>query len=81
MDKVDVRAARASLGEMWGLGRPLKAAELGRVLGLRGRDPGAQVLRWERGDDITGPVRVALSMMLAGAVPPTRDRALMPPPH
>lgn len=69
MPDIDMRAARAALGEMWSLGRPLKASEMGRLLGLKGRDPGAQVLKWERGEPITGPVRVAVEMMLDGAIP------------
>jgi hypothetical protein len=38
-----LRAARATLGQMWGLGRPLKMSEMGRALGLGGRDTGKQV--------------------------------------
>jgi hypothetical protein len=67
---IDIRAARATLGHMWGLGRPLHMSELGRALKLRGRDPGATVRDWERRPDtITGPVSVAIEMMLAGARP------------
>ncbi|MBN9008720.1 MAG: hypothetical protein J0H63_00845 [Rhizobiales bacterium] len=55
---------------MWGLGRPLRRSELGRVLRLTGRDPGKQVARWEAGDGPTGPASVAIDMMLAGAMPP-----------
>lgn len=66
----DIRAARAKLGQLWGLGRPLRAAELGRALRLKGRDPGATVLAWEAGTPISGPVSVAIEMMLAGAKPP-----------
>ena len=32
----ELRAARRTLGELWGLGRPLRRTELGRLLGLRG---------------------------------------------
>jgi len=66
-----LRKARATLGSLWGLGRPLRAAELGRLLRLRGRDPGESVLDWEAGAPISGPVSVAIEMMLAGAKPPT----------
>jgi hypothetical protein len=66
----DIRAARGTLGELWGLGRPLYASELARALRLRGRDPGATVLAWEAGTPISGPVSVAIEMMLAGARPP-----------
>lgn len=72
----DIRRARRKLGAMWDLGRPLRAAELGRLLRLQGRDPGATVLAWEAGSPVTGPVSVAVEMMLAGAVPPTMAEAL-----
>jgi hypothetical protein len=52
---------------MWGLGRPLHAAELARALRLQGRDPGRSVLDWEAGKTpISGPVSVAIDAMLAG---------------
>ena len=66
----DIRAARGTLGELWGLGRPSTPLELARALRLRGRDPGATVLAWESGTPISGPVSVAIEMMLAGARPP-----------
>ena len=67
--------ARRSLGMMWGLGRPLHAAELGRALRLGGRDPGESIRDYERGKTrISGPMSVAVEMMLAGAKPPiTQD--------
>jgi hypothetical protein len=56
---------------MWGLDRPLHAAELARALRLAGRDPGLTILRWERGvTTVSGPASVAIDMMLAGAKPP-----------
>lgn len=67
----DMRAARDTLGALWGFGRPLYAAELGRALRLSGRDPGATVRDYERGvTRINGPVSVAVAMFLAGALPP-----------
>lgn len=67
--------ARRTLGELWGLGRPLKASELGRALRLGGRDPGESIRDYERGKTrISGPMSVAVEMMLAGAKPPiTQD--------
>lgn len=67
--------ARRALGEMWGLGRPLHASELGRALRLGGRDPGESIRDYERGKTrISGPMSVAVEMMLAGAKPPiTQD--------
>ena len=66
-----VREARSRLGDLWGLGRPLRASELARALRLKGRDPGQTVLRWESGKaPVSGPASVAIEMMLAGATPP-----------
>lgn len=63
----DIRSARATLGAMWGLGRPLHYSELAAALKLRGRDPGATVRDYERGhSDVSGPVSVAIEAMLAG---------------
>lgn len=63
-------AARAKLGKLAGLDRPLHKSELGRALRLQGRDVGATVNDWERRGTITGPASVAIEMMLAGAEPP-----------
>ncbi len=70
MDGDELREARRTLGEMWGLGRPLFLAEIARALRLKGRDPGNTIAQWERQDGPTGPASVALEMMLAGARPP-----------
>lgn len=71
----DLYAARRTLGMMWGLGRPLHASEMGRALRLGGRDPGESIRDYERGKTrISGPMSVAVEMMLAGAKPPiTQD--------
>lgn len=64
--------AREKLGHMWGFGRPLYAAELGRALGLASRDPGQAVRNWETGETVMpGPAVTALQMMLRGQLPPT----------
>lgn len=66
-----LRDARDRLGLMWGLGRPLHMSEMGRALRLSGRDPGASIRDYERGTTrISGPVSVAVEMMLAGSLPP-----------
>jgi hypothetical protein len=71
MTGAEIREARAKLGTMWGLGRPLGAAELGRLLRLAG-EAGHFVLEMERGKrPVSGPVSVAIEMMLAGCKPPT----------
>lgn len=67
----ELRDARRSLGDLWGLGRPLHASELGRALRLGGRDPGESVRDYERGKTkVSGPMSVAVEMMLAGSLPP-----------
>lgn len=67
----ELRDARATLGELWGFGRPLHAAELGRALRLGGRDPGESIRDYERGKTrISGPMSVAVDLMLKGALPP-----------
>lgn len=76
MTPTQVRKARATLGKMWGLDRPLHASELARALRLKGRDPGATVLSWEAGTPVSGPVSVAIEMMLAGNDPPTKAEAV-----
>lgn len=73
----DIRNARAKLGKMWGLDRPLHAAELGRLLGLKGARPGDSVLDWEAGAPVSGPVSISLWYMLKGDhKPPTFDDAI-----
>lgn len=75
----ELRDARARLGSMWGLGRPLRMAEMGRALRLSGRDPGASIRDYERGTTkISGPVSVAVEMMLAGALPPDGPSVIEP---
>jgi hypothetical protein len=70
-------AARVKLGKMAGLDRQLHKSELGRALRLLGRDPGASINDWERGDGPTGPASVAVEMMLAGASPPDGWEAIL----
>lgn len=63
-------AARAKLGKLAGLDRPLHASELGRALRLKGQRPGDTVMEWQQRGTISGPASVAVEMMLAGAPPP-----------
>lgn len=73
----DMRKARAALGDLYGLARPLTCAELGRLLRLGGRDPGRTVTRWETGaTPIRATAVLAVEMMLAGALPPTLEEAI-----
>lgn len=67
----ELHAARDTLGRLWGFDRPLHASELGKALRLGGRDPGESIRDYERGKTkISGPVSVAVEMMLRGALPP-----------
>jgi hypothetical protein len=62
-----MRAARKTLGEMWGLGRPLTFEEMGRVLGLGGVRPDQSVRRYENGKPaISGPMALAMEALLSG---------------
>jgi hypothetical protein len=66
----NLRTARATLGKLYGLGRPLKASELGRLLRMPGRDPGRSVLDWEYGKyPLNGPAAVAVEALLGGFRP------------
>lgn len=70
MTPQELYAARASLGLRWGLGRPLHASEMGRLLRLAGKDPGESVRDYERGKTgISGPLSVAVEAMLDGYQP------------
>ncbi len=75
----ELRAARGILGEMWGLSGPVPMAALGRVLGLKGRDPGEAIRDWERRAGPTGPAALAVTLMLGGAVPPDLEQLLAGP--
>ncbi len=71
MNPEDLAAARRTLGEMWGKGRPLHLSEMAQALRLGGRDPAESVRDYERGKTrISGPMSVAIEMMLQGAAPP-----------
>jgi len=71
MTPAQLRDARARLGDMWNLGRPLRASEMGRALGLSGRDPGQSVLDYESGKaTISGTGAILVRVYLNGALPP-----------
>ncbi len=66
-----LRQARQKLGEAWGLGRPLKMAEMARACRLGGRDPGATIRDYEDGKTrISGPLSLVVELYLAGVRPP-----------
>jgi hypothetical protein len=67
----ELNEARGRLGVLWNLGRPISMAEMGRALRLGGRDPGESIRDYERGTTrISGPMSVAVELMLSGALPP-----------
>jgi hypothetical protein len=67
----DMKAARANLGEQWGLGRDLNKGEMGRALGLGGKRPDEVIGDYESGKTpIGGPAAMLVRLYLAGARPP-----------
>ena len=72
-----VKSARETLGRAIGLRSPASAADLGRVLRMPGRDPGARVNSWLDGVASPSPAGVfALECVAAGMYPPgALDRA------
>lgn len=78
-----VSAARAKLGRLWGLDRDLTRAELARALDLSPVHGGGFVSKLEIDDEsrratLTGPVRVAIQLMLDGGVPDTMSSVVKP---
>lgn len=70
MTPTELRDARATLGALWGLKRPLHMSEMGRALRLAGRDPGQSIRDYERGaTPISGPISALVEVYLAGAHP------------
>jgi hypothetical protein len=56
---------------MWGFGRAATMGELGRALRLTAGRPGQSIRDMEREKKpISGPLSVAVEMMLEGALPP-----------
>jgi hypothetical protein len=81
---LDIADSRDQLGRMWGLGRSLSRAELARALALSPVHGGSHVSKLELPKDnprratLTGPIAVAIRMMLNGAVPATADSIVKP---
>ena len=71
MEPREIWEARASLGELWGLNRPITWSELGKALRLTGGNPAMSIRDYERGRTIvSGPVSVCIDLFLLGAIPP-----------
>lgn len=74
-----VENARRELGRLWGLERDLTRAELARALKLSDKHGGSHISKLEDGKTaLSGPIEVAIAMMLGGAVPPTADHIVKP---
>lgn len=79
MTPESLRDARATLGYLWGLNRPLRASELGRALKMQGRAD-ETVLIWETGKrPVTGPASVAIQAMLDGWRPKSMSDIILRP--
>ncbi|MDP2214986.1 hypothetical protein [Phenylobacterium sp.] len=80
MTGAEIRDARDTLGKAWGLGRPLKMAEMARACRLGGRDPGATIRDYETGKTkISGPLSLVVELYLAGVRPPEGIEAAIAP--
>lgn len=68
----DLRKARTAIGQLWGLNRPVHAAELGRALRMAKGDPGESIRSYEanRTKLVPGPVAVVVELLLRGSLPP-----------
>jgi hypothetical protein len=79
MPDLDIAQVRVELGQKWGLGRSLTKQELGRALALSPRFGGQHIAKIEAGKTtVSGPVEVAIRMMLKGAKPHTMDDVIKP---
>lgn len=73
----EIAEARRQLGMRWGLDRALTLGELGAVLRLAPASAWSTVGAWEDGKrEPSGPVTVAIEMMLGGADPQHLREAL-----
>ncbi len=74
---LDITAARQELGDRYGLGRPLRKAELARLVGLSDRLGDDWIGRLEKGQGVlSGTVEVVIRMLLAGERSPRHEDAL-----
>lgn len=79
MPDLDIAQVRVELGQKWGFGRSLTKQELGRALALSPRFGGQHIAKIEAGKTtVSGPVEVAIRMMLKGAKPHTMDGVIKP---
>jgi hypothetical protein len=78
-EPLDIADVRVRLGGVWGLDRALTKRELARALALSEKHGDEHVAKMEAGKTaISGPIDVALRMMLGGAKPPTMADVIRP---
>lgn len=76
---LSISKVRDDLGHLWGLERSLTRAELARALDLSPRYGGSHISKLEAGKTtLSGPIEVAIRMMLKGAVPHTMAGVVKP---
>lgn len=79
MSGLDITEVRVKLGEVWGLDRPITKREMARALMLSDKYGDEHVAKMENGKTtVSGPIEVALRMMLDGAKPPTMSDVIKP---
>jgi hypothetical protein len=78
-EPLDIGDVRVRLGAVWGLDRPVTKRELARALALSDKYGDEHVAKMENHKTaVSGPIDVALRMMLAGAKPPTMADVIKP---
>jgi hypothetical protein len=78
-EPLDIADVRVRLGGVWGLDRDVTKRELARALHLSPKYGDEHVAKMENHKTaISGPIDVALRMMLAGAKPPTMADVIKP---
>jgi hypothetical protein len=76
---LSIPLVREDLGRIWGLGRAITRAELARALDLSPRFGGSHISKLESGKTtLSGPIEVAIRMMLDGARPYTMEHVIKP---
>lgn len=77
--ELSIPKVREDLGQLWGLDRALTRAELARALDLSEKYGGSHISKLEAGKtNLSGPIEVAIRMMLDGAVPHTMKNVVKP---
>lgn len=78
----EIRDARRTLGIRWGLNVPLSMSQMARLVRLGGKNGSDTVRKWEEGRSdrpVSGPVSLAVELMLDGAEPADLQEILRMP--